>query len=159
MQDLLFRSLVMGVAATALLDLWALLLNRLFGFGLPNWGLVGRWFGHMPQGRFIHESIADSRAIRGERVIGWASHYLIGVIFALATLLLAGPGFRTQPTLFAPMSVGLATVACGWFLLSPGMGGGMAHARKPDAGRIRLLNVIGHTVFGLGLYGAALLLK
>ncbi len=41
MSDWIIRSLIMGVAATALLDLWALLLNRLFGFGLPNWGLVG----------------------------------------------------------------------------------------------------------------------
>jgi hypothetical protein len=36
LSDFLVRAVVMGVAATALLDLWALLLNRLFGFGLPN---------------------------------------------------------------------------------------------------------------------------
>jgi len=159
MQDLFLRSVVMGMAATALLDLWALLLNRLFGFALPNWGLVGRWFGHMPHGRFVHDTIADSPAIPGERAIGWAGHYLIGILFALATLLIGGAAFRTQPTLFAPLFVGLATVGCGWFLLAPGMGNGMAHARKPDANRIRVLNILGHTVFGLGLYGAALLLK
>jgi putative thiamine transport system substrate-binding protein len=38
--DLLYRSLIIGAAATALLDLWQIALNRLFGFGLPNWALV-----------------------------------------------------------------------------------------------------------------------
>jgi Protein of unknown function (DUF2938) len=53
--DFFFRAIVMGVAATALLELWALLLNRLFGFALPNWAMIGRWVAHLPSGQIMHE--------------------------------------------------------------------------------------------------------
>jgi hypothetical protein len=35
------------------------------------------------------------------------------------------------------------------------MGAGVAAARKPDRARIRVLNIIGHTVFGLAMFAAA----
>jgi Protein of unknown function (DUF2938) len=157
--DLLLRSLVMGFAATALLDVWAQLLNRLFGFGLPNWGLVGRWVGHLPTGRFVHDDIGKAAPVGSELAIGWIFHYLVGVVFALATLLIGGAAWAKNPTLALPVIVGIVTVSCGWFILQPGMGAGLAASRKPDANRIRVLNVVGHIVFGLGLWFAALALR
>ena len=55
--------------------------------------------------------------------------------------------------------VGLVTVGAGWFLLQPGMGAGIAAAKRPNANQIRALNIAGHVVFGLGLYGSALLIQ
>jgi Protein of unknown function (DUF2938) len=157
--DFLLRALFMGVCATALLDVWAFVLNRLFGFGLPNWGLIGRWLGHMPAGRFTHDSIADSPSIENEKLAGWIFHYAVGVLFAAVTLALVGPAWVKSPTLFMPMLVGLVTVGCGWFVLQPALGAGMASSRKPDASRIRLLNIVGHTVFGFGLWFAAMAIR
>jgi hypothetical protein len=156
--DLLYRSVVIGAAATALLDLWALLLNRLFGFGLPNWAMVGRWVGHLARGRLMHDDIAQAAPVAGERAVGWVFHYAVGIAFALATLLLGGVGWSGNPTLLPPLVVGLATVGCGWFILQPGLGNGIAAARKPDAVRIRVLNIVGHTVFGLSMWFAALVI-
>jgi hypothetical protein len=45
--EFLSRSII-GIGATLLLDLWGLLLNRIFGLPMANWELVGRWFGHLP---------------------------------------------------------------------------------------------------------------
>jgi hypothetical protein len=154
--DILLRAVVMGVAATALLDIWAMLLNRLFGLGLPNWGLVGRWVGHLPAGRFVHDDISKAAPVASERAIGWTFHYAVGALFALATLLIGGAGWARSPSLPLPLIVGIVTVGCGWFILQPGMGAGIAASRRPDASRIRLLNVVGHVVFGLGLWLAAL---
>ena len=67
------HALVMGLAATALIDLWALVRKHLLGTPAPNYGLVGRWLGHMPWGRFHHHSIAAAPAVRGERIIGWTA--------------------------------------------------------------------------------------
>jgi hypothetical protein len=39
------------------------------------------------------------------------------------------------------------------------MGAGWAASRRPDAWRVRLLNIVGHTVFAVGLWGTALLLR
>jgi Protein of unknown function (DUF2938) len=156
--DFLFRSIVMGIAATALLDLWALLLNRLFGFGLPNWAMVGRWLSHLQRGQFAHDDIGKVPPVSSELMIGWIFHYAVGIAFAAATLAIGGGAWARSPTLPLPMIVGLVTVGFGWFVLQPALGAGIAASRKPDAARIRMLNVIGHGVFGLGLWLAALAL-
>lgn len=41
--------------------------------------------------------------------------------------------------------------------LQPGMGLGIAGARTPDPTATRLRSLVNHTVFGLGLYVAALI--
>jgi len=157
--DLLYRSLIIGAAATALLDLWQIALNRLFGFGLPNWALVGRWVGHLPGGTFAHDDIGQSSPVSGELAIGLVFHYAVGIAFALATLLIGGAPWAKNPTLLLPLVVGLVTVGCGWFILQPCLGAGIAASRKPDATRIRLLNIAGHIVFGFGLWLAAVAIK
>lgn len=159
MSDFLFRAIIMGVAATALLDLWALTLNRTFGFGLPNWAMVGRWFCHLPAGRFVHDDIGKSEPFARELMVGWLAHYGVGIAFAAATLAIGGAGWAKAPTWPIPIAVGLITVGCGWFILQPGMGAGIAASKKPDANRIRILNILGHIVFGLGMFGAALAIR
>ena len=49
-------------------------------------------------------------------------------------------------------------MGAGWFILQPGMGAGWAAAKRANKWQVRFLNVVGHTVFALGLFGAALLL-
>lgn len=159
MSDLIWRAVFIGVFATAVLDVWALLLNRIFGFALPNWAMVGRWFAHVPRGRLVHADIGQTQRVSGELNIGWAAHYAVGILFALATLLIGGRAWVQMPTVLPPLAVGLVTVGCGWFILQPGMGAGIAASKKPDRARIRMLNVLGHIVFGLAMYGAALIIR
>lgn len=152
-------ALLMGCGATLLLDIWAIALNRIFGFGLPNWGLVGRWFAHLPSGRFMHADIAATSPVQNERSIGWIAHYAVGVLFAAATVMIGGKTWIMTPTWPLPIAVGLITVGCGWFILQPGMGAGFAASKRPDRARVRILNILGHIVFGLGLWGVALLAR
>ncbi|MGL4637176.1 MAG: DUF2938 domain-containing protein [Beijerinckiaceae bacterium] len=153
--ELVWRSIVVGIGATVILDLWALLLNRLFGFGLPNWAMVGRWVAHWRNGIFAHNDIAAASPAPAELATGWIFHYLVGIAFAMATYMLGGAVWAKAPTLPIPMFVGVITVGFGWFVLQPALGAGMAASRKPDATRIRILNIVGHIVFGLGMWLAA----
>jgi hypothetical protein len=157
--DLALHSLTMGVAATALLDLWAILLNRLFGFGLPNWAMVGRWVAGLAAGKFMHDDIGKAPPVANELAIGWIFHYAVGIAFALVTVQIGGMDWMQRPTLMLPLIVGIVTVGCGWFILQPGLGNGIAASKKPDANRIRLLNIAGHIVFGFGLWFAALAIR
>jgi hypothetical protein len=157
--DFVIRAIAMGTAATALLDLWALLLNRLFGFGLPNWAMVGRWVAHLPAGKIMHDDIGQASPVANELTVGWVFHYAVGIAFAAATLVLGGAAWAKTPTLPLPLIVGIVTVGFGWFLLQPVLGAGVAASRKPDANRIRALNIAGHIVFGLGLWLAALAMQ
>jgi hypothetical protein len=151
-------SLAIGVGATVLIDLWALGLKRLLGTPTMNWGLVGRWIGHMPEGRFVHDSIGKEMPVWGENVIGWTAHYAIGIVFAGILVAIWGLDWARQPTLLPALLVGWATIVAPFFLMQPGLGLGIAAAKTPNPTITRLRSVLTHTVFGIGLYLTALTL-
>lgn len=148
----LISTLLVGVGATMVMDLWAIARKRLFGVPAPNYGLVGRWLAHMPRGRFLHEAIADAEPVRGERLIGWAAHYLIGIGFAAILLFIWGPDWIHHPTIGPAVIVGICTVAAPFLVMQPGMGAGIAASRTPRPAAVRLQSLATHTIFGLGLY-------
>lgn len=159
MQELLAlvgRAIVIGVGATIILDLWNVLLRAL-GVASTNWGMVGRWIGHFPRGRFVHDSIAQASPIPGEHAIGWIAHYVIGVMYALLLLAIVGMDWARAPTLLPALAFGLATIVAPFFIMQPGMGSGVAASKTPNPGVARLKSLVSHTVFGLGLYAAAVL--
>lgn len=151
MNDLLC-TLLIGVGATAVMDLWGLVRKSLLGIAPPNYALVGRWIAHMKHGRFHHDSIAASAPMRGEHIIGWIAHYIIGVAFAALLIVICGPAWIQQPTIGPALAVGIGTVAAPFLLMQPGMGAGIAASRTSHPASARLQSLITHVVFGLGLY-------
>lgn len=148
----------MGVAASALMDFWGLLLRRAFGVPTLDYALLGRWIGHFPRGRFVHERISSATPVAGERTLGWLAHYAIGIVFALLLLALAGPDWARRPTIWPSLAVGLGTIVAPWLVMQPAMGAGIAGRRTPSPGTTRLRNLGTHAVYGVGLYLAALAL-
>ena len=151
------RAVMIGVGATAILDLWAVLATRVFGVPAPRWDLVGRWVGYFPRGRFVHASIGQATPIRGELMIGWLFHYAVGIFYAGLLVAISGLDWARHPTLFPALILALLTLAVPFFVMQPGMGAGIAASRTPNPNAARLRSVIGHTVFGIGLYLSALL--
>ena len=150
------HSLLIGSGATALLDLWSLARHRLAHVPPPDYGLVGRWFAYMPRGIFRHAAIGKTPAVRGEGLIGWTAHYLIGIAYAGVLLAIWGLDWARQPTLGPAMIVGVGSVAAPLLLMQPGMGAGIAASRTPQPGVARVRSLLAHTVFGVGLYLAGL---
>jgi hypothetical protein len=148
-------TLLIGVGATGATDLWCLVRQRAFGVALPNYGFVGRWIGHMARGRLRHDSIAAAPPIRGERAIGWSTHYLIGIAFASLLPALWGIAWLHYPTFVPALLVGIGTVAAPFFVMQPAMGAGIAASRTPKPRVARFHSLVMHAVFGLGLYLAA----
>ena len=153
--DTFVNAALIGTGATAVMDLWGVVRQRAFGIPNANYGLVGRWIAWMPRGRFRHERIAATPAVKGEKAIGWAAHYAIGIAFAGLLVVLQGP----QPTLASALMVGIGTVAAPFLLMQPGMGAGIAASRTPRPNAARLQSLATHAVFGFGLYAAALFLN
>ena len=147
-------TLITGVGATALMDLWTIVRERLLGTAAPNYGLVGRWLGHMRRGRFRHESIAAAPPVHGERLIGWGAHYLIGIAFAGLLLGVWGLAWIQQPRIGPALAVGIGSVAAPFLVMQPGMGAGIAASRTPRPAAARLQSLATHAIFGLGLYAA-----
>lgn len=150
----LASTLITGIGATAVMDLWGIARKPLLGVAPPDYGLVGRWLAHMARGRFRHESIAKSPAVHGESLIGWAAHYLIGIAFAAVLIGIWGLAWVRQPTIVPALIVGIGTVAAPFLLMQPGMGAGIAASRTPRPAAARMQSLITHAVFGLGLYAA-----
>ncbi len=159
MSEFLWKSIVIGIGGTAAMDVWAIFLNRVFGIPRSNWALAGRWFCNVAQGRVFHDDIAAAAPWRHELAIGWIGHYAVGIVYAGILLIVAGPDWAKAPTFLPAWILGMVTIAAGWFLMQPGMGAGWAASKRPNAMQIRFLNVAAHTVFALGLYGAALLIR
>ena len=88
--------ILIGVAATAVMDAWLFALARL-GVPTTDWRLVGRWVAHMRQGRFTHASIAQAPAVRSEHALGWLIHYAAGIAYAFALVAFTGAAWVTQP--------------------------------------------------------------
>jgi len=156
--DLVVRGIVIGIAASALMDVWSAALRR---SGVPtlDYRLLGRWIGHMPRGRIVHERIASSPPVPGERALGWFAHYAIGVTFALLVLAIWGRPWLESPSIAPAMAIGLGTVVAPWFVMQPAMGAGIAAAKSPKPAATRMRNLGTHAIYGLGLYAAAALMS
>lgn len=148
----LLAVLLIGVGATALMDLWGVARKPLLGMPLPSYAMMGRWLGHMPQGRFRHEAIGAASPIPGESLIGWSAHYLIGIAFAALLIAIQGQDWLLAPTPGPALALGLVTVAAPFLVMQPGMGAGIAASRTPNPASARVHSLINHAVFGLGLY-------
>ena len=156
--ELLARGVVIGIGGAALMDVWAWFLRRSFGIRGLDYALLGRWIGHFPRGRFVHERIASADPIPFEGPLGWLAHYSIGVAFALLLLAIWGLDWARSPTILPALLIGLGTIVAPWFVMQPAMGAGIAASRTPDPRSARVRNLATHAVYGVGLYGSAIAL-
>lgn len=139
------------------MDLWALLLKRRFGIPSLDYALVGRWFLGMFDGRWFHATIVTAPPRRGEnnrldialrrrhRVCLYPDRF--GghqVVYG------AGAAHRTVER--------LAELAAPFLVMQPALGFGVAAAKTAYPRKARLLSLLTHTVYGLGLLIAARLL-
>jgi FtsH-binding integral membrane protein len=159
MFDVVWRAVAIGIGATVLMDLWAILLNKVLGQARPNWAPVGRWVWHLREGKVFHDDIGQAMPYQQELALGWAFHYLVGITYGIILIIVTGPSWLAAPTFLPAFVLGIVTVGAGWFLLAPGMGAGWAASKRPNPMQIRTLNLVSHTVFALGLYGTALLIR
>lgn len=150
---------LVGLGATAGMDLWNLFLRRAFGIRSLDFCLLGRWLLHLPSGTFRHASIAAAPKKARECAVGLLAHYAIGVVFALAFVALVSGEWMDRPRLLPALAFGLATAVFPYLLLQPALGLGVASSRAPRPARARLKSLASHAAFGVGLYLAALALR
>ena len=153
--EFVLRASLIGVGATMVMDVWALLLRQ---FGVPslNFAFLGRWIGHLHQARRMHGSIASATPVRGELWLGWSAHYSIGVTFAALLLVAFGLNWARSPSLLPALFIGIVTVLAPLLILQPALGAGIASSKTPTPVFNCIKSLVTHTVYGFGLYLAAL---
>jgi len=153
--EFLSRAVVIGGGATLVMDLWSALLRQ---FGIPslNFAFLGRWIGHLPDGQLLHDNIAKAPPVRGELILGWCAHYSIGIAFAALLISAFGLSWARSPSLLPALLIGIVTVAAPLLILQPALGAGIASTNTARPLFNSMKSVVTHTVFGFGLYLAAL---
>ncbi len=149
-------TLVVGIGSTLALDLWVWLLERLAGLEKTNWGAVGRWLTGLPRGQWALVP-ADQPFGKGEQLLGWTFHYLVGLAYAAMLPLFWGSAYLTAPTLLPALVVGVVVSSlAGLMILMPGLGGGFFASKTPKPGVVIVYVVVAHIVFALAQYLLAL---
>ncbi len=150
----LLEIFLVGAIATAIADLWRQALKSVVGLPTTNWGLVGRWVAGFRSAEFHRPAIAGDPAVAGEAAIGWAFHYVVGVIYAAIFIALLDVLGRPLDVIGA-LVFGLATLAGPWLVLKPALGLGLFARRAAKPWRDFVVTVTTHLAFGLGLYAGA----
>ncbi|HEY4664824.1 MAG TPA: DUF2938 family protein [Comamonas sp.] len=135
-----------GLGATMCMDLWSYMLRRL-GIATLDYAMLGRWCGHWFSGTWFHTPIQQSQPIRNEKLLGWALHYLTGIVFAACLLSVTD----AQPQLLQALTFGAATVLMPWLVMQPALGAGIAAAKTAQPWLQRCVNLATHLVFGASL--------
>ena len=156
--ELFLRATLVGVGGTLVLDLYALMVSCVLGVPATNWATLGRWLGNMAHGQFVQVGMNEAAPVKGELAVGWIAHYTIGIGYGLLLVGLWGEVWLERPTLLPPMIVAWMLLVAPYLIMMPGMGMGIAGSRMPRPNVTRLKSVMGHSVFGLGMYATAWLL-
>lgn len=146
----------MGLGGTIAMDLWALALHKFAGENAPNWAMPGRWFSQVFRGKLFHDDIGAVPHVAQEQALGWILHYGVGITYGVFWALIAGTAWLENPSFLPVWIFALVTIAAGWFLLQPGMGLGWAASKTDNPTKARVMGLIAHTWFGLGMWIAAL---
>jgi hypothetical protein len=140
--ELLARGIAIGIGGAALMDAWALVARIAFNVQGLDYALLGRWIGHFPHGRFVHQRIGAAEPIRGERILGWAAHYAIGITFAMPLLAVWGSTGRGRHRRGRPYSSGWSHAGSPPLAKVTGSSARAytwpAHASVPTANRVAL---------------------
>ena len=152
--DFLAQSLVIGIGATIVMDLWAATQHKVLGVPSLNYALVGRWIAGMPSGEFRLNPVSSSASAPYEKTIGWSAHYLIGIVFAAVLLSFIDFGWAELWLGLSCIGVGLVTVAFPFLIMQPSFGLGIAASRTPQPNTVRFRSLVAHFSFGVGLYVA-----
>ncbi|TDQ77316.1 DUF2938 domain-containing protein [Sphingobacterium yanglingense] len=148
----LVYALILGVGATVIMDVFALIIKKIWQIPSLDYALLGRWLGHISRGTFRHSSIIQATPFYKERQIGWLAHYTIGIAFAYLLLLIWGVAWLTTPTFWPAMIIGLGTTLAPWFIMQPAFGFGVAASKTPNPPLARFRSLQAHFMYGLGLY-------
>ena len=148
----IINGLQIGIVATILMDIAALFARHVLRLPTGDWTMIGRWFGYWFKGVLVHRPITASPPIAHELAIGWAGHYVTGILYGLGYVTVVEYALDAEPTIGSAVIFGAVTLAAPWLLVQPAMGAGICASRTPHPWLTRATNALMHVVFGASLY-------
>lgn len=150
----LVHAFLVGVGATVIMDIYSIIIKSL-GVNTLDYRFVGRWIGHLFNGKYWHNPIFNSPPVKHELIMGWVAHYTIGITFSYFLILVFGKKWLLQPSLTPALIIGITTIIAPYLLMQPAFGLGVAASKVPDPFKARILSLLAHSIYGLGLFLSA----
>ena len=88
--------------------------------------------------------------------MGSCAHYSLGITFAALLLSTFGLKWARSPSLLPALLIGIGTVLAPLLILQPALGAGIASSKTATPLFNSMKSLATHTVYGFGLYLAAL---
>jgi hypothetical protein len=147
--------MAVGAGATAVMDVWNLLVKLALGIPSLDYCLLGRWISHLRHGTVRHESIGAASPQRFECILGRMAHYAIGVGLGVVFVELGPSEWLARPTVLPSIVFGIVTVVFPFFIMQPSLGLGVASSKTRSPAQARVKSLMSHAAFGAGLYVCA----
>lgn len=152
------KTIMVGIGATATVDCFTFLLSHITH---KSHGIlyIGRWVAYLFKGRIFHDTIIETPSIANELMIGWLTHYSIGIVFAFFLVAIFEKKWLAKPNLLAAMIIANFTLFIPVCILQPALGFGVAFSNLPHPIFLLVKIFLIHLVYGLGLYLTAIVIK
>jgi hypothetical protein len=143
--DYLIPAIAIGAGATAVMDLWNLLVKLALAIPSLDYCLLGRWICHMRHGTVRHVRIAAAASKPLECILGRIAHYTIGAVLSVVFVAIAPSAWLARPTALPALLFGLVTVAFPFLIMQPSLGLGVASSKTRNPLQARLKSLMSHT--------------
>ena len=148
----ILHGIISGLVATIIFDLFNISLNIAYNIEKPKWNFLGRYFLGYKERRYVRNTLKEDDPVKNELLWGYGIHYIVGIIFGLFYVFL-NLLFFNHPSLLIAYFVGFFSVLGAWCFLMPFAYNIGFFASKTDKQfNILMQNLIGHFVFGTGLF-------
>jgi hypothetical protein len=142
---------ISGVIGTLVMDLFNFLFSRIGIIAKIDIRMIGRMAAGWLRGRFIYESPAEMKQVANEKLLGFVTHYAIGISLALPYLLGCHLFIGGGVSAIWAISYGILTTVASWFLVYPSMGLGICGLKSPEKFKATFSSLANHLFYGIGL--------
>jgi hypothetical protein len=149
--DLIVTGVITGVLGTFVMDLLNHLISRTGAILKIDVGMIGRMSAGWARGRFCYRNPVEMERVTNETLIGYITHYGIGVGLAVPFVLVWALLFEIPVLPVWALCYGVATTVASWFMVYPSMGLGVFGRRSPEGIRAPLSSLANHVFFGVGM--------
>ncbi|MEJ2722221.1 MAG: DUF2938 family protein [bacterium] len=149
--DLIVTGVIAGVLGTFVMDLLNHLFSRSGALLKIDVGMIGRMSVGWARGRFRYRNPGEMEQVANESLIGYITHYGIGVGLAVPFVLGWGLLVEGPVSPIWTLCYGVATTVASWFVVYPSMGFGLFGRWSPEGAKAPLSSLANHVFFGIGM--------
>lgn len=149
--NVVVTGIAVGVIGTIVMDMFNYLFARFGIISKIDISMIGRMTAGWLHGRFIYKNPAEMKQVTYERILGFITHYWIGISLSIPYVLGWLLFFNETVSAIWAIPYGITTTVASWFFVYPSMGFGIFGSKSPDGFKATFSSFLNHLFYGIGL--------